>query len=634
MAGMSAQHLVSEILIRKQWKQVQIMESEGFSEPNISRIMSRVQDPRIDTFDKLLASFTIAPDTIHIPRLLDVDLDMLTRFAALEQLTERLRFDPAARETASAYIDEMTATGLFDEGYNRHMLLGCQLQLEAVSNTPKETLQAKALEGLHITYPEFNPETYKGEILILGEPRLLHVYACAVAEQNRLSAIQLLQYAVTGIDKTPQDEKYKEQFLAPILYDLARLLDEGNQPEAALAVCEKGAEMSLHRNKGRHLPDFALHKAQLLKRVGRLAEVKPLLQQAFFGYIMLGRRPCAMEVKAYAQSLGMDFNTYQAEEISFPRPVHTPQRRTPISGKTPGAILAQLRHDANIKQSELCAGICTAATLNKIENGSLRGTVYQLEALMQRLGRDIDLYFNTVVSSVVFEEKQLRDKVWTLLAHNKYSEADILLQELKKRKDYKAGLGLQFVLICEANIYREKNNSDETYMALIKKGWYLTRKETSFDEAVNSRLSFYEIILLYLAAIYYYANGELTRGISLYEKLINNIKFLYKDETEIMRTYPALLCNLAIVKNKAGLYHESFIHVTEGRHLSLLYNDLRSAYGFTVCGVGILLASENMEACKTYSAIGYHVAGLLGGGKNQADAKEYIINNGIDITFD
>ena len=80
-----------------------------------------------------------------------------------------------------------------------------------------------------------------------------------------------------------------------------------------------------------------------------------------------------------------------------------------------GQAIRGFRERKGIIQSVLCEGICSVATLSKIENGQQNPSATVMEALLERLGQPIGLY-NVPVTEVRYKRAILEQKIIDIVA--------------------------------------------------------------------------------------------------------------------------------------------------------------------------------------------------------------------------
>jgi len=634
VAVINTQHMVSEIVRRKQWTQVQTLSEGDYSEATLARIMGRTHNPHEHTYEKLMDSLGVPSETLYVPRLFNASPYILSLYETVLFALERAHYHPHALGKAKVLMEELLATGNFNEGINHQYILGCTLWINLLEGIEKTNhIATRALKGIHITYPEFSHERYKGEVLILGEPMLVRIYGNALASYNPAQAIILLQHTMLGIEQTPHDDLLKERILAPLALDLIKILFQKKMFAEALVICDSGNIASIRRNKGKYTPDFIFAKAKILCEMEDVEHASKLLLPVFFGYVALGRYDDAQAVRNFAQSINYDFPTYGAEKIPRYETDFNISRGSHLVAKTPGEFIWFFRTEEGLKQNELCDGICSTSILSKIESNRLTGTVYQLEALMQRLGRHSDYYFSNYLSNETFKGKQMRDEVNTRIVNRQYTQAEELLVELKNHDDFQDKTGMQFVLKSEAILYKARYGYDSKHMQLLMQAWQITKKNITIDTAPRGRLSKTEVTLLNLIASHLCAIGERERGIRLFEGLRHNLLFYYVDELERMRSYILILGNLTADLGRAGRYNKLFELIPEGIILCLKYQNLRLARRFAANNGCALIEAGKKEDAIPFMAMDYYVSGLLGYTKSQESVKKHIQKNMLEINF-
>ena len=439
---------------------------------------------------------------------------------------------------------------------------------------------------------------------------------------------------VKGINRLPKDDHEKEKNLAPILLSLSDFLIQEGKYREALELCLLGNEASIKRNKGRYTPDFLLNMARCNHYIKNVPECRRLLQYTYFGFSLMRRKEQAEHVRVFAQSIGIQFDTYGVENLMYdnigPKIAHGES----ATGANIGEFIFNLRKKAGISQSELCEGVCSQSTLARIERGEIRDNVYFLEAFMQRLGRDINKYFSTFLSKEEFMAKQMRDEVNSRLVTLKFESAAELLVELKEKKSYKNGFGLQFVKGAEATIFASREGWDNPrYLKMLEDALKITKPK--FDEKMvdRYRLTYQEIILVNEIAMYYCESKKLSRGIRLFERLRDSMDDHYVDEHEKMRMYTLVLYNCSKYMGQKERYAEALEIVTEGENLELKHRQLTLLPSFAINRACCMLETGKKKESVPYFALAYYGFALLGESFNQQATANYVEEH-LEMVFD
>lgn len=93
-----------------------------------------------------------------------------------------------------------------------------------------------------------------------------------------------------------------------------------------------------------------------------------------------------------------------------------------------GKIILEEREQAGILQNELCKGVCSAATLSRLEWSEQNIGQWGIDVFLQRLGKSQDKFW-TIVHIGDYELMELRRKLWNYILHKDYEKAE---KEIKK----------------------------------------------------------------------------------------------------------------------------------------------------------------------------------------------------------
>lgn len=131
---------------------------------------------------------------------------------------------------------------------------------------------------------------------------------------------------------------------------------------------------------------------------------------------------------------------------------------------TIGEILKFYREKYNLKQSDVCAGICSVPTLSKIENGSKETDSLILETLLERIGKEV-LQFEMILNDYDYSLWELRRQIETEMEHGWKDIARQLLQEYEKKMPQDDNVHSQFVLYHRILLEDDKQIEDRCAMA-------------------------------------------------------------------------------------------------------------------------------------------------------------------------
>ncbi|MCL2717974.1 MAG: helix-turn-helix domain-containing protein [Lachnospiraceae bacterium] len=615
MPSFKSGELIKQIRERKKWQQTKLLLASGCTSITLSRIENDHQKPHEETFYLLMNALQMPVEQFLYAYFENQSLDIYLLHDQLINCLDQDEMDQTAQISAEKLIKKLERRKEFDLGINLQFLLRCKAQLYEKQGHKAAVTLSLIDEGMAITFPEFDENDFDGAMLFFEEIELLHTKALIYnREKESQRAVKLLYGIQKGLVKLPKDNYEKEKKLPSILLTLAKLLLQESDFSAALEICELGYSTSLKSSGGRNIPEFLYIKALCLFKLKLDEGYRELLYQAYFGYSILQMGKQAGQVRNDAEKVfGITIETYGVENIiAKQEPVFQPiNRGQAIKCKDIGTMIAKLRDSKNLTQQELCQGICHESTLNRIENGSRKANIYQLEALFQRLGRDINLYSNTILSATEFEEKQIKDEIIARLTACQYEEADELLRELEETKSYQSGVNLQFVFDAKAAIiYAQEGYSIRLYNIIIE-GIKITRPD--FDEQMLEQyyLTYYEILLINMLAIYYCENNN-PQGLKIFGRLRKSLNNTYDDELEKIRTYPMILYNYSKYLGLKGRYFESLEIITEGDKLSQKHKLVSVLPGFAINKAAVYFELDKREESIPYFAQAYYCRAMLG----------------------
>jgi len=398
-----------------------------------------------------------------------------------------------------------------------------------------------------------------------------------------------------------------------VLLTLAQCQTHNGDYKLALETCQTGYDTSIKRNKGFYIPDFAHIKALCMVSLGQKDNAMPLLKQAYFGYSLLRRNKNASDLLQFVKNnLNIIIETYGVDTMQLPLPEPDIAHGNAKKFETFGELLNDFRLDADLTYDSLCEGICGKTTLENIIKGKQQGSPMVLEALMQRLGRDIDKYINTFLGEEEFYNKQKRDKANALIANKKFAEGEKLINELAADKTFAQRIGEQFIKLSRVIINERHLSNDPAHLEELLDVVRVTNKKFDLRQVATTRLTYYEIVAVNMIAIYL-CNNEKSRhkGLQLYDDLIASMDKYYVDDAAKMRMYTTVLNNYTTTLETVGQYDDALPIIDAGEVFSIVHKQFKKLPGFAFNKSWGLLETGRKEEGLPYLALSYYGDALM-----------------------
>ncbi len=208
-----------------------------------------------------------------------------------------------------------------------------------------------------------------------------------------------------------------------------------------------------------------------------------------------------------------------------------------------GETIRKCRTQLSITQEDLCDGICAVPTLSRIENGQRLPSKVIFDALMQRMGRNGDMY-DALMSDKDFAIHEKKYEIRMSMAVRDLQRMSELLKEydmLTNDEDEK--IYRQFALLVEAILKGEKDGSLIEAMEMLLTAVKLTVPKYGTRRLSTFYLSSDELTIINNIAIMYGQMNKRADAIKLYTELEEYMDMHYMDAQEKLRTYPLIIYN-------------------------------------------------------------------------------------------
>lgn len=202
-----------------------------------------------------------------------------------------------------------------------------------------------------------------------------------------------------------------------------------------------------------------------------------------------------------------------------------------------GRFIHILRTRNNISQGRLSKGLCSIATLSRIELGERVPDKFLMDALFQRLGKSPDK-FEVLLAEKDYLLYEQRKEIEKALFCKDYALAEKLLLEYQDKKECKGNLHEQFVLKVSGILYYEDRNDIDQALEKFLSALKCTLPNWKYGELRGQLLSLEEIDLFLLISMSYAKKNKTYDVIVRLKELIEYIDNGYTDEEEKVKVYP------------------------------------------------------------------------------------------------
>lgn len=220
-----------------------------------------------------------------------------------------------------------------------------------------------------------------------------------------------------------------------------------------------------------------------------------------------------------------------------------------------GKMLSALREESGISQSQLAKGITSVAKLSRIEKGESDVNWFLLQALFQRVGKNIDK-LELAVSYEEYELLHLKMQAIQQLLANESIEKN--LKEYERKINRKESLQLQsFLQLRAANEFLIRKKEKEC-IGQLQEALHITFGDWGEQKWEKNYLCIQEIEIMLM--ILYLSNNNQAE----LERLKKYIDIHFSDEEERVKIYPKCVWMLARAYFLQGKTEEAYFLLREG----------------------------------------------------------------------
>lgn len=209
-----------------------------------------------------------------------------------------------------------------------------------------------------------------------------------------------------------------------------------------------------------------------------------------------------------------------------------------------GEFIRETRERCGYTQEELSYGICTPASLSRIETGVQKPGYKKLDALLERLG-----YENSAVNEFISVEEmniyKLTVNIQEAIIEKDYEELEKLLDELEPLLKNKPDFELQYFWYAKGMLYKAKGGDLQKVYDIYIQAIHITLPEfDGYTPLENNLLTFDEITIINCIASLHAERQHIKEALKLGFWLKDYLEKRNIDENERKKKYPMILFNL------------------------------------------------------------------------------------------
>ncbi|MBR4375378.1 MAG: helix-turn-helix transcriptional regulator [Treponema sp.] len=255
-----------------------------------------------------------------------------------------------------------------------------------------------------------------------------------------------------------------------------------------------------------------------------------------------------------------------------------------------GQILKSIRKSKKRSQIEVSHGLCSIASLSRIESGQQMPSRKLAESLFSRLGTWFDER-QIPMTTTEFRRWQIEKKFRREFCQNNFL-LDSLLDEYASLSEMEP-LEKQTHIFLSAILKGETGHDTKEILEMLFEAIDITQENFTEDFDVEKNLfTKTELILINNIALEFYQCNETERAIKLLKKVMSYYEMNEIDKTEYNENVPTILFNLSNWIGLNGDFSEAYNLAQKGAVLCkdrhLLYYLPRFVFnmGYTLCKLG------------------------------------------------
>lgn len=282
---------------------------------------------------------------------------------------------------------------------------------------------------------------------------------------------------------------------------------------------------------------------------------------------------------------------------------------------TLGIVLSYYRKKYKFSQTQLCEGICSAATLSRIEVSNNDIDSLMSECLLGRLGKEVT-QFEIILNDEDYNLWKMRNEIERYIKKKDYDKADNLLEDYKKNTVSNHHLHTQFYMLNKSKIKIEKGFEKEDICKTLFDSLSLTKPDLNSEEEKLYNMFEIEHILLLLELDYdgwkekdfeiellklfkyvdktYSGNKREKAGIDIYMQLIRYEERL-SDDRKIMKYADEVIDFLS---KQRSLNYVAEVHYIKAKAIERYFRNKENW-------------ESEKQSCKKECLMAYHIADIM-----------------------
>lgn len=282
---------------------------------------------------------------------------------------------------------------------------------------------------------------------------------------------------------------------------------------------------------------------------------------------------------------------------------------------TLGVVLSYYRSKYGISLEQMSEGICSVATLHRVEGGAREADSLMAEALLGRIGKEVT-FFELIINNEDYERAMARKHIAALMEEKQFEAAG---EELEKYRTFQVTdkhLQEQYILYQKLKMALEEQKDADTLCRLAKEGLAYT-KDVSQGWQEHSMYNAMELFFVKNWIVHSKDFSE-ERVIFIFRKILEYVERYYNGEIKnhfLMGAYLDLVqyCYAQSRYDETIRYIDEALEVlSQGRWMleAGILHELKGRCLFQLMQ-GILEDAEKIKQCKQEWRMAYYVYDVM-----------------------